>query len=141
MLKTEFEIKDIDEVAQDVLNKISSKIILFNGEMGTGKTTLIKSLIKVMGSEDEVGSPTFSLVNEYETDKGVAFHFDLYRIKDESELYDIGFEDYISREAWIFIEWPEIAMGFLPGKYNILSLKTINSKLRSLKLTQITNNI
>ena len=129
-----YNVEDINAVALRILKKVSSKVILFNGEMGAGNTTFIKSLIKNMGSQDEVGSPTFSLVNEYITKEGKVYHFDLYRIKNRDELYNIGLEDYLNQDAWIFIEWPEKASEFLPRNVNSLILKTIDKNIRNLKL-------
>ncbi|MEM6517461.1 MAG: tRNA (adenosine(37)-N6)-threonylcarbamoyltransferase complex ATPase subunit type 1 TsaE [Bacteroidota bacterium] len=129
-----YNVEDINAVALRILKKVSSKVILFKGEMGAGKTTFIKSLIKNMGSQDEVGSPTFSLVNEYITKEGKVYHFDLYRIKNQDELYGIGLEDYLNQDAWILIEWPEKASEFLPRNVNSLILKTIDKNIRSLEL-------
>ena len=84
--------------------------------MGVGKTTLIKEIIKVLGATDSGSSPTFGLVNEYadETGELIAYHFDFYRIEDESEALDIGFEDYLASGKWILIEWPERIPSLLP---------------------------
>lgn len=135
VFETDYTIKEIGDISKTVLNTFSSKIILVEGEMGSGKTTLIKSLVNTMGSDDEVGSPTFSLVNEYVTNKGLVYHFDLYRIKNLDELYDIGFEDYLVKEAYVFIEWPEKAEEFLLQSVNRLTLKIKNRDERRLKLS------
>jgi len=135
VFETDYSIKEIGDISKTVLNTFSSKIILVEGEMGSGKTTLIKSLVNTMGSDDEVGSPTFSLVNEYDTNKGLVYHFDLYRIKNLDELYDIGFEDYLVKEAYVFIEWPEKAEEFLLQSVNRLTLKIKNRDERRLKLS------
>lgn len=83
--------------------------------MGAGKTTLIKEICKQLGVEDNISSPTFSLVNEYETKNGeLAYHFDFYRITDEEEALDIGIEDYFYSGNWCFIEWPENVENLLP---------------------------
>jgi len=83
--------------------------------MGVGKTTLIKELIKQLGSLDNVSSPTFSLVNEYDSRKGEKiYHFDFYRIKSEEEALDMGIEDYLYSDIWCFIEWPEKVKNLLP---------------------------
>lgn len=84
------------------------KIWIFDGEMGAGKTTLIKSICKNLGVIDEVSSPTFSIVNEYKTVNGkTVYHFDFYRIKSIEEVYDMGVEDYFSSGNICLIEWPE----------------------------------
>ena len=75
--------------------------------MGVGKTTLIKTIVKVLGSDDVVSSPTFSIVNEYKLREGSIFHFDLFRIHDLEEAYNFGIEEYLDSEHWKLIEWPE----------------------------------
>lgn len=105
-----FLIKNTDElpvVAKELISKFKHKIILFEGELGAGKTTLIKELVKQLGSEDEVSSPTFSIVNEYDSRNGKIFHFDFYRIKSEEEALDFGTEEYLDSGNWCFIEWPD----------------------------------
>lgn len=91
------------------------KVFAFKGQMGVGKTTFILSILKAMGVEDIEGSPTYSLVNSYES---VAFgkvnHFDLYRLESEEEAYDIGIEEMLYNDAYCFIEWPEKIVSLLP---------------------------
>ena len=101
-------------VVKSLLNNSDSKIILFHGTMGVGKTTLIKALVKAIGSTDEVQSPTYSLVNEYQANNACIFHFDLYRVNTIDELYNFGFEEYFQEDHWVFIEWPELARAFIP---------------------------
>lgn len=92
-----------------------NNIVLFRGEMGSGKTTLIKAFCKAKGVESGLGSPTYSLVNEYETNQGEhIYHFDLYRIKDEAEALDIGWEEYMASGNICLIEWPEKVENLLP---------------------------
>ncbi len=94
--------------------------------MGAGKTTLIKQLIKQLGVTDNVSSPTFSLVNEYQNNKGKSiFHFDFYRIKDEVEALDIGIEEYFDTDAYCFIEWSEMIAGLLPPEHVAVFIYTI----------------
>ena len=91
------------------------KIFAFSGQMGAGKTTFIKALCEALEVRDTISSPTFSIVNEYLSGKGEkVYHFDFYRIKSESEAYDMGYEDYLYSNAWCFIEWPEKIAGLLP---------------------------
>ena len=104
------------------------KIILFSGEMGAGKTTLIKEFCKSIGVKDEVSSPTFSLVNEYESAIGPVYHFDLYRIHSEEELYDIGYEDYFFSGYLCLIEWPEMASGIIPEKHVMVNIRVVNDE-------------
>jgi len=87
----------------------------FYGEMGAGKTTFIKAVCKALGADDCITSPSFALINEYRLAGGEpVYHFDLYRIKDISELYDLGYEEYFYSNAYCFIEWPERAESLLP---------------------------
>jgi len=86
--------------------------------MGSGKTTLIKALCKELGCRDEASSPTYAIVNEYHGEQ-LIYHFDLYRLKDEEELMDIGFSDYIESGAYCLIEWPELALPFLDSYISV----------------------
>lgn len=92
-------------------------IFAFYGKMGAGKTTFIKAICKELGVNDEVTSPTFSIVNEYRSDTTaeLVYHFDFYRIKKLEEVYDMGFEDYFYSGAVCLIEWPELIEELLPG--------------------------
>ena len=99
---------DLDEVSSKILEHNNQyKKFAYFGDMGVGKTTLIKFLLKKLGVNDNVTSPTFSIVNEYLSEKlGSIFHFDFYRIKNEKEAYDIGIDEYLSSDNYCFIEWP-----------------------------------
>ncbi len=110
------DISDLPKAASNFLTYFTqARIVAFDAEMGVGKTTFIKELCKQLNVKETVNSPTFSIVNEYSA-KGnqLVYHFDLYRLKDVRELLDIGFEDYLHQNAWVFIEWPQIAEQFLP---------------------------
>lgn len=123
-------VEELDNVAKEWL-KLHPKpeICLLNGEMGTGKTTFIKTICKHLGVKDTISSPTFSIVNEYSTEKGESiFHFDLYRLNDEHELFDIGFEEYLSRKASVFIEWPELGSSFYPEEISEIKILQKGSK-------------
>jgi tRNA threonylcarbamoyladenosine biosynthesis protein TsaE len=90
------------------------RIILLQGDLGAGKTTLVKMLVQALGSNDAVSSPTYSLVNEYKTSNGNSiFHFDWYRIESDSELYDAGMEEYIDSDKQLIIEWPQVGHALL----------------------------
>ena len=128
-----YELSDIDSVAERIINNAKSKTLLFYGEMGAGKTTLIKSLIKALGSKDSVSSPTFSLVNEYESKEGSIYHFDFYRIEDENEALDMGIEDYLNKDSWKMIEWPQNISKLLDFPTQILELTVDEKGLRMLK--------
>ena len=112
---TSFTLDQLGELSKEILNKASGKVLLFYGEMGVGKTTLIKEMVKQLGSSDQSSSPTFSLVNEYRTHKNEPlYHFDFYRINDESEALDMGVDEYLYSGRWCFIEWPEKVKNLLP---------------------------
>lgn len=96
--------------------------------MGAGKTTLIKAFCKHLGVEDEVSSPTFSLVNEYEGRDGKIYHFDLYRIQSEEELFDIGYEDYFFSGYLCLVEWPEMASGIIPQNHISVKIRVENDQ-------------
>ena len=128
-----YDQSEIDSVALRLLAKATSKTLLFYGDMGAGKTTLIKALIKALGAVDTGSSPTFSLVNEYETPQGAIFHFDFYRIEDENEALDMGLEDYLNSEAWIFIEWPQKIEKFLDPEAEKVVISGSSKNKRKLK--------
>jgi tRNA threonylcarbamoyladenosine biosynthesis protein TsaE len=91
-----------------------NKVFAFSGQLGAGKTTLIKQFCKQLGVSQNVSSPTFSLVNDYTATNGTVYHFDFYRLKTEGEAYDIGFEEYLYSNQICLIEWPEMVAGLLP---------------------------
>jgi tRNA threonylcarbamoyladenosine biosynthesis protein TsaE len=128
-----YELSEIDSIAKLLLSKAKSKTLLFYGEMGAGKTTLIKALIKALGSADVVSSPTFSLVNEYHTDQGKIYHFDFYRIEEETEVLDMGFEDYLDSDSWKLIEWPQKIENLLEADMQKVEVFIENNKSRKLK--------
>tara|TARA_B100000678_G_scaffold44707_2_gene34488 strand:- start:7485 stop:7889 length:405 start_codon:yes stop_codon:yes gene_type:complete len=134
-MEFEYRLSNIDDAISFILEHAQSKTILFYGEMGAGKTTLIKNLVKKLNSQDQVVSPTFSLVNEYETDDDKIFHFDFYRIEDENEAYDIGFEDYLEQSGWKFIEWPQKIQNLIPADHQKLEVKKKDAKTRLLKFS------
>lgn len=128
-----YTINQIDQVAELLIDKFQSKVILFNAPMGAGKTTLIKSICKKLGVKEEITSPTFSLVNEYKGEVKDVMHFDLYRLENSEQLYDIGFEDYLEKEAYQFIEWPEYAKLFL-DQYQTVEIEIVDFETRKLNL-------
>ena len=117
-----FEINNIDDLSQvsELLIKWRdySNILALYGTMGAGKTTLIKNLCNKLGVSDEVNSPTFALVNEYQTDTlDSIFHFDFYRIKSLEEVFDIGYEDYFYGGSLCLLEWPELIDPLMPEHF------------------------
>ncbi|MFG6687001.1 tRNA (adenosine(37)-N6)-threonylcarbamoyltransferase complex ATPase subunit type 1 TsaE [Mariniflexile sp. HNIBRBA6329] len=133
-MEIEYQLSDLESVAKQLLNNLNSKTLLFHGEMGVGKTTLIKALVKELGGNDEVSSPTFSIVNEYELKKDKIFHFDLYRIKNLEEAYNFGIEDYLDAGHWVFIEWPEKIETILNNDFDKIILELNIQNIRKLTL-------
>ena len=122
MQNVTFEINNIEELSKvsDLLLewRDKSNIIAFYGNMGAGKTTLIKNLCSKLGVCDEVNSPTFALVNEYQTETfDSIFHFDFYRIKSLEEVFDIGYEDYFYGGSLCLLEWPELIDPLMPEHF------------------------
>ncbi len=136
-MEIHYRLNEVEQVAERIVTDSKSKTLLFFGSMGAGKTTLIKSIAKVLGCNEEVNSPTFSIVNEYELPKGKIYHFDLYRIEDLEEAYNFGIEDYLESEHWKLIEWPEKIMPVLLNGLNgfdKIELKIEDNNLRTLTL-------
>ena len=126
-----FTLDQIQEVAQTIIDQKGSKIVLLNGEMGAGKTTLIKNIVRALGVIEATSSPTFSLVNEYQSTSGeVLYHFDVYRIKDESEAVAIGIEDYLYSGNWCFIEWSEKIPNLIPEHHIVIELSVLEDGKR-----------
>ncbi|WP_405292952.1 tRNA (adenosine(37)-N6)-threonylcarbamoyltransferase complex ATPase subunit type 1 TsaE [Algibacter sp. Ld11] len=127
-----YTIDEVEQVAKQLINSTTTRTLLFYGDMGVGKTTLIKAIVKALGSTDDVSSPTFSIVNEYELNEEKIFHFDLYRINDLEEAYNFGIEDYLDSDNWIIIEWPDIIEPILSGNENIIKLSIQSENQRQL---------
>lgn len=108
--------EELQGIASELIEEFGDqKVILFFGEMGVGKTTLIKALCKQLGVEEVTSSPTFSIVNEYLTNNDdLVYHFDFYRIEKETEAFDLGYEDYFYSGNYCFVEWPEKISNLLP---------------------------
>jgi len=125
---------ELPKIAGILLEKIPSKIWLFYGTMGSGKTTLIKALVKLLSLADVTNSPTFSIVNEYQSRKGTPiYHFDFYRIKKEEEALDLGIDDYFYSDNYCFVEWPEKIENLLP--LNAVSIYIVENADGSRTLT------
>jgi len=116
--------EDLPGVAKLVLHRFpGKKIFAFSGELGAGKTTIIKALCRELGVRDKAVSPTFGIVNEYSGAFPV-YHIDLYRLNNVNEVLDIGIEEYLSSGNYCFIEWPELIESLLPGDSLILKIAT-----------------
>jgi len=130
-----YTIENINQIAKEIIKATTNKKLLFYGEMGVGKTTLIKELCKELGIVDVAHSPTFSLVNEYLTKNSeIVYHFDFYRIENEIEAYDMGIEDYFYNDVWSFIEWPENIVNLLPIDATKIYIKITENGERNIQL-------
>jgi len=128
--------KQLPEIAKYIINTATHKKLCFHGTMGAGKTTLIKAIVKELGSQEEVSSPTFGLVNEYHNANGtvLGYHFDFYRLEDEHEALDFGIEDYLYGDTWVFMEWPKKIGSLLPDDVTHIYIEIINEKTRVLEM-------
>jgi tRNA threonylcarbamoyladenosine biosynthesis protein TsaE len=121
-----FPLDEIHLAAKELLAQNPAKVILFNGEMGAGKTTFIKALAAELGVTETTASPTFSLVNEYLAGNGnLIYHFDVYRLKSEAEALDMGIDEYLYSGNWCFIEWAEKIPNLLPEVYSVVNLSVL----------------
>ena len=130
-----YSLSEIETIAINLLPLLTNKVILVNGEMGAGKTTMIKALCKALKSPDVVSSPTFSLINEYRTaNDEPLYHFDCYRIENEEEAYDFGAEEYLHSGHLCFLEWSENIASLLPEKCSSLMIEKIDTNTRKITL-------
>jgi len=120
-------------VAENTLKAFpDQRIFTLEGDLGAGKTTFVKAFAKALGIDENISSPTFSIVHEYGSGDETIYHFDLYRLKNELELFDIGFEEYLDGEHYVLIEWPELARKFLPEQYVSLQFEVDEENSRQI---------
>lgn len=125
------ELSSSARIFLDSIGELS--VLAFSGEMGAGKTTFIQALCRELGVPEDVNSPTFSLVNEYFTSSGESiYHFDLYRIEEPDELFDLGYEEYFFSGKRCFIEWPEKASHLIPDDALMVNIKAMEDGSREL---------
>ena len=127
-------ISEIDTVAKEFIKKIApNKHVAFYGQMGVGKTTFIKALCKTLGILETVNSPSFAIINEYNTDFGEpVYHFDFYRIKEIEEAYDFGYEDYFYGSNYCFVEWPEKIEPLIPEHFVKVKIEETKDNVREI---------
>ena len=125
---------DLEKVGSELMQAAGGlSVFIFHGDMGSGKTTFIKAIGKLLCVEDSMSSPTFSIVNEYQTTESkTIFHFDFYRIKNETEAYDIGVEEYFDSGHFCFVEWPEKIPTLLPVQYAEVFIKIDDNTHRTI---------
>lgn len=128
-------LQDLPEIATKIVKDLGVvKIVGFSGELGAGKTTLIKSICAVLGCADEVSSPTYSIINEYIIENGRIYHMDFYRLKDEEECLDIGFEEYLFSDMYCLIEWPGVAERLLNLPFAKINIEILDNSTRRINL-------
>lgn len=130
-------LEDLKGVAEAIARLVSKySVWLFKGDMGAGKTTLIKAVGAALGVSETISSPTFSIVNQYEAGAtGSIYHFDFYRIRSESEAYDIGADEYLYSGSPCFIEWPEKIPSLIPDTHGTVSIQATDSTHRTIVIT------
>tara|TARA_B100000902_G_scaffold201067_1_gene191578 strand:- start:345 stop:758 length:414 start_codon:yes stop_codon:yes gene_type:complete len=128
-----YELSDINAISNLLIQDFSTKVIRIDGDMGTGKTTLISSLCKSLGVKETISSPTFSLVNTYHIRNEKIYHFDFYRLKNENEAIDFGLEEYLESGNICFMEWAEKISSHLPLEYDHYILNIVDEKYRKIE--------
>ena len=124
-------LSDLPDVAHEIISTFpEERIFLFYGNMGAGKTTLINALCIALGVREHTSSPTFSIVNEYSSNHNTLYHFDFYRLKNESEAYDLGYEEYFYSGNYCFVEWPEKIANLLPAQYVKVAVEATENQQR-----------
>jgi tRNA threonylcarbamoyladenosine biosynthesis protein TsaE len=133
-MELSFSLGNIHDVAKTLLDSAKDrKVLAFHGQMGAGKTTFISALCKAAGVTDTVGSPTFSIINEYNTNTGkIVYHIDLYRLKSNEEATAAGIEDCLYSGNLCLVEWPEIAPGIFPPKTLHVHISAVNEEIRKI---------
>lgn len=141
MVTFQYQLEQIDSAARQIIAVAGEeKIWVFQGQMGAGKTTLIKTLAAEMGVRDQVSSPTFGIVNEYQTaGRSRIFHFDFYRLDDPTEALDIGIEEYFYGGEYCWIEWAENIAQFLPDEFLLIRIHPDSEHTRTITIQQFGN--
>ena len=131
-----YKLSEIEKASNFVLKNVNRGVILITGEVGTGKTTLIKEYCKLIGVEEIVNSPTYTLINEYQNKSGKIVHMDLYRVEDINEINELGLFEYLENNI-VIIEWPEIILKMIDIKYSLINITFINEKERKLSIKNL----
>ena len=131
-----YKLSEIEKASNFVLKNVNCDVILITGEVGTGKTTLIKEYCKLIGVEEIVNSPTYTLINEYQNKSCKIVHMDLYRVEDINEINELGLFEYLENNI-VIIEWPEIILKMIDIKYSLINITFINEKERKLSIKNL----
>ena len=140
-MKINYTLDEIDHVAKRLLKKFKNKVVIFNGQVGSGKTTLIRAIVNELGTYDKISSPTFSIVNEYKVRNGIVYHFDFYRVNNHNEALDIGIFEYLNSDNWNFIEWADKIQVLLPKNLIKINLSVISHQKRELEFLEIDSDL
>jgi tRNA threonylcarbamoyladenosine biosynthesis protein TsaE len=134
-------LENLKSFAYSFLEKMEpSKIFLLHGEMGAGKTTLVQFVLNFMGIEELEGSPTYSLVNSYFSEKyGQIYHLDLFRLNSKNEAFDIGIEEIIDGKSYCFIEWPEKIEDLIEDEYVSVNFTILKNEIRRIEMKKHLN--
>ena len=136
-METKFDLKNIRAVAKEIWKEVGDKkVVAFHGAMGSGKTTFIRAMCLEKNVQDAVSSPTFSVINEYQTDAGVIFHLDLYRLNDLQEVIQAGVEDCLYSGNICLVEWPEKAASLFPQDTLNIRIDAIDEENRRIHLIE-----
>jgi tRNA threonylcarbamoyladenosine biosynthesis protein TsaE len=128
-----YSLNEIKIIAEKILQGFpNNRIFCFEGQLGAGKTTLIEEICRSLGSSDSLSSPTFSIINEYNSDFGVLYHMDWYRLKNEQEAIQIGIEDYLFSGNYCFIEWYQNAESLIPRPSVLIQISNEDENQRNL---------
>ena len=129
-----YSLSEINEASKFIFENSNGKIILFEGDLGSGKTTLIKNLCYELGSIDNVSSPTFPILNIYDNKKNKIYHADLYRVENIKDLNEIGFFDIVNTNDWLFVEWPKKIIDLIDKPFSIVNIDIEDDNMRKIEL-------
>ena len=129
-----YSLSEINEASKFIFENSNGKIILFEGDLGSGKTTLIKNLCYELGSIDNVSSPTFPILNIYNNKKNKIYHADLYRVENIKDLNEIGFFDIVNTNDWLFVEWPKKIIDLIDKPFSIVNINIEDDNMRKIEL-------
>ena len=129
-----YKLKEINKACVYLQNKIKNDIILISGDVGAGKTTLVKEYCKLIGVKENVNSPTYTLINQYKCNSKIVVHIDLYRVNNLIEINELGLFDYLENNL-VIIEWPEIILNQIDFNYTLVTIKYIDKNHRKLSIS------